>query len=111
MGFLPLVIPSSLGILASLVAYVVYQQFFSPLAKIRGPFAASLTPIWKILALRKGNWHETILELHERYGNVVRIAPDEVIVSDPSAVRDIYVSHDYLKVSPLVRMDLAFVLD
>ncbi|KAM5343526.1 hypothetical protein ACJ41O_012063 [Fusarium nematophilum] len=30
------------------------------------------------------------MQLHERYGPVVRIAPNEVIVSDPSAIKTIY---------------------
>jgi hypothetical protein len=74
----------------ALTAYILYQRAFSPLAKYPGPFFASLSPLWKLYMFRKGNFHEVILELHGRYGSIVRIAPSEVIISDRSAIREIY---------------------
>lgn len=71
-------------------AYVLYQRAFSPLADYPGPYWASLSPLWKLYMFRKGNFHETILELHLRYGSIVRIAPYEVVISDRSAIREIY---------------------
>lgn len=82
------------------LVYILYQRFFSPLAKIRGPFWASLSPAWKLYQLTKGNFHETIVELHEEYGPIVRIAPNEVIISDKTAIREIYSTtqgRDFLK--------------
>jgi hypothetical protein len=84
------------------LAYIVYQRFFAPLANVKGPFLASLTPLWKLHAFNKGNFHETILEVHQKHGSIVRIAPSEVIISDKAAVREIYSTvqgKDYLKVS------------
>lgn len=49
-----------------------------------------------------GNFHEKIVDLHEEYGPIVRIAPNEVIISDKSAIREIYSTaqgRDFLKVS------------
>jgi hypothetical protein len=89
---------------ACVLLYVIYQRFFSPLAKVNGPFWASLSPAWKLLQLTKGNFHETIVELHEEYGPIVRIAPNEVIISDKSAIREIYSTtqgRDYLKVGEI----------
>lgn len=80
--------------------YVLYQRFFSPLAKVKGPFWASLSPAWKLLQFTKGNFHEKIAELHDEYGPIVRIAPNEVIISDKSAIREIYSTtqgRDFLK--------------
>jgi len=95
------------SIFVTLLSYVIYQQAISPLAKVPGPFWASLTPFWKLHAFSKGNFHERIVALHEKYGKIVRIAPTEVIISDGSAIRDIYsTTHgkDYLKVcNPLPR--------
>lgn len=84
-----------------LLGYVLYQRFFSPLAKVNGPFWASLSSLWKLHSFSKGNFHETIVALHERYGPIVRIAPTEVIVSDTTAIREVYSTtqgRDYLKV-------------
>jgi hypothetical protein len=85
---------------ACLLLYVLYQRVFSPLAKIPGPFWASLSPAWKLLKMARGDFHETIAELHEEYGTIVRIAPNEVIISDKSAIREIYSTtqgRDFLK--------------
>ncbi|OAA63408.1 Cytochrome P450 [Niveomyces insectorum RCEF 264] len=88
------------AIVSMLSVYVVYQRFFSPLAKVKGPFLASLTPFWKLQKFNQGNFHETILALHQKYGPVVRIGPTEVIISDKVAVKEIYSTvqgRDFLK--------------
>ncbi|KAH0828216.1 Benzoate 4-monooxygenase [Fonsecaea pedrosoi] len=88
------------GVFVCTFAFVVYQRWLSPLAKVNGPFWASLSPLWKLLAFNNGNFHETILALHEQYGPIVRIAPNEVIISDKSAIREIYNTvqgRDFLK--------------
>ncbi|KIW34719.1 uncharacterized protein PV07_01477 [Cladophialophora immunda] len=88
------------GVLVCILSFIVYQRWFSPLAKVKGPFWASLSPLWKLLTFNNGNFHETILALHEKYGPIVRIAPNEVIISDKSAIREIYNTvqgRDFLK--------------
>jgi cytochrome P450 len=37
-----------------------------------------------------GTWHDDILALHNKYGRVVRIAPDEVAVVDADAMKKLY---------------------
>lgn len=84
-----------------LFLYVIYQRFFSPLAKLNGPFWASLSPAYKLYHMTKGNFHEMIVDLHEEYGPIVRIAPNEVIISDKTAIREIYSTtqgREFLKV-------------
>lgn len=81
-------------------AYVVYQRCLSPLSKFPGPFWASLSPLWKLIVFRNGDFHLTILKLHEKYGKNVRIAPNEVIVAEGAAIRPIYGTvegRDFLK--------------
>lgn len=38
----------------------------------------------------QGNVHETMLELHEKYGPVVRLAPNELTYTSASALKEIY---------------------
>lgn len=80
------------------LGYVIYQRLLSPVAKFPGPFVASITPLWKVCALTKRTYHETVLALHKQYGKIVRIGPNELLLSDPAAVREIYVSPEFLKV-------------
>lgn len=85
----------------AVASYAFYQRVFSPLSKIPGPFWASMSPLWKLVAFRRGDFHLTILKLHEEYGPAVRIAPSEVIIADGSAIRQIYSTtegRDFLKV-------------
>ncbi|KZO90145.1 cytochrome P450 [Calocera viscosa TUFC12733] len=78
-----------LGIVA-LLGYVVKQWFFHPLAKYRGPFLASLTNLWSAYLAFRGDWHVVMDQLHKKYGPIVRIAPNEVCISDPAAMKVIY---------------------
>lgn len=47
-----------------------------------------------------GNVHETMLELHEKYGPVVRLAPNELTYTSASALRDIYGNRGGKKTMP-----------
>jgi hypothetical protein len=61
-----------------------------PLAKVPGPSLASLSPLWLVWQCMKLRRPRLDLELHKRYGSVVRIAPNEVIFSNPDYFRDVY---------------------
>lgn len=71
---------------------IIYNIFLHPLRHYPGPpiwCAARLT--W-VLALQRGYLHRDLLDLHNKYGPIVRIAPDELSYVDPRAWKDIYVS-------------------
>ncbi|CAK7211385.1 hypothetical protein SBRCBS47491_001108 [Sporothrix bragantina] len=84
----PAHIAVSAGILA--LASLIYQLFFSPLAHLPGPRITVLTRLWIIYYEFKGNRTVVIDQLHENYGPVVRVAPDEVSFNSAEALRDIY---------------------
>ncbi|KAF2970089.1 hypothetical protein GQX73_g3438 [Xylaria multiplex] len=75
---------------ASACTYVIYQYVFSPLASFPGPLAAKFTKVWRAYGMYKGTWHRDIVDLHRKYGPVVRIGPNELSVGDPEAFRQIY---------------------
>lgn len=71
-------------------AVVVYNIYFHPLRKFPGPklFAASHIPsLW---LFTHGTLIYKIKDLHEKYGDVVRIAPDELAFIGQTAQKDIY---------------------
>lgn len=72
------------------LAYVVYQRYFHPLAKYPGPFWASITPFWKLWQFLNYRLPQSILELHQKYGAVVRIGPNDIDFWDASAIKPIY---------------------
>lgn len=90
-----IVAPSPLVILfivvLSLTGYVLYQFYFHPLRHIPGPPLSALTSLdHHVFRYLRGYEHETDRALHEKYGPVVRIAPDTVLVNDPEVLKSIY---------------------
>jgi hypothetical protein len=77
----------------------VYQAFFTPFARVPGPLLAKFTRGWQIWRYYRGTWHDDIQWLHDKYGPVVRIAPDEVSFVDHDALRTLY---SYAKAAPKV---------
>ncbi|KAH8801441.1 cytochrome P450 [Xylogone sp. PMI_703] len=71
-------------------AWGVYSYFFHPYSDLPGPFWAKISRFWLVVQVLKGNIDKKQRELHRKYGKIVRIAPNEVSVSDPEAVRVIY---------------------
>ena len=72
------------------ILWIIYCRFFHPLSDIPGPLLASFSRLWMGFSVIGGRAEYTQRELHKKYGPLVRIAPNEVAVSDPSAVRIIY---------------------
>jgi hypothetical protein len=70
----------------ALAVYLVYMRYFHPLAKYPGPFLASLTNIWKAYTMFEGRMGYVITDLHDKYGAVVRIGPNELVFSHPTAM-------------------------
>jgi hypothetical protein len=63
------------------------KRYLSPLRAYPGPVLASFSRLWKFYSTATGHTHLDHIALHERYGPVVRIAPNEVSLSSPAAAR------------------------
>jgi cytochrome P450 len=81
------------------VAYVignlVYNLFFHPLRKFPGPLKSRATHLWRHYRTVVGDLPLCVKALHDEYGPVVRIAPDELSFTSPDAWHDIYGHHSY----------------
>lgn len=69
---------------------IVHAAFWHPLARVPGPrlMAVSVLPMGRIRT--SGRAPYAVAALHERYGPVVRIGPNEVSCAGPAAFRDAY---------------------
>lgn len=85
-----LVISAILGILVSLLLLAGYRVLLHPLAHIPGPTLAKFSGLWRDWRYIRGSWHDDILQVHQKYGRVVRIAPNEVSIVDADAVKRLY---------------------
>jgi hypothetical protein len=81
-------------IIALYFALGVYRLYFHPLAKFPGPKLAALSYLYELYydAVEKqgGQFCNQIIKLHQQYGPVVRVTPDELHVSDPEWIDRIY---------------------
>jgi hypothetical protein len=64
--------------ICGVLLYVIYQCFFSPLAKYPGPFWAKVTKLYRAYLSLRGHAHRDFIALHKKYGNIVRVAPNEL---------------------------------
>ncbi|KAI8870958.1 hypothetical protein GQ42DRAFT_121535, partial [Ramicandelaber brevisporus] len=86
-----------LGILAYIICTAIYNRYFHPLRHIPGPLYGSLLPGYTIYHAIFKNATESWLELHEKYGPVVRAEPGRVSFADKAAVKTIYSTHAFPK--------------
>ncbi|KAF4443392.1 hypothetical protein F53441_11441 [Fusarium austroafricanum] len=68
----------------------LFEFFRSPLRRIPGPFLARFTRLWLLKQVYFGTYPKTSVELHRKYGPIVRIAPNEYSIDDPIAAKKIY---------------------
>lgn len=80
-------IQASVLIATIIVLTVCHRRFFSPISSIPGPFLASITRLWHLRQVSSGKQNLKLIEQHDKHGNFVRMAPNEVSVNHPDAVK------------------------
>ncbi|KAK2052110.1 cytochrome P450 CYP11/CYP12/CYP24/CYP27 subfamily protein [Colletotrichum caudatum] len=77
-------------IITFVVLKLLYNAIFHPLRKHPGPkiWAASRIPY--AFACATGQGHRKILHFHKKYGEIVRIAPNELSICSPEAWKDVF---------------------
>jgi hypothetical protein len=66
-------IPQIAGVLlSSLLAYSIYNFITDPLLDVPGPFLARFTRLWLAYQYATGQYEQTNIQLHRRYGMSVR---------------------------------------
>ncbi|KAH6962134.1 cytochrome P450 monooxygenase-like protein [Ilyonectria sp. MPI-CAGE-AT-0026] len=82
---------SSIGLLTAYICfYVVYNYYFHPLAKYPGPKLAAVSQLWHAKHWMGGRWAYDLLDLSKKYGDVIRIAPNELLFTTVEAFEDLY---------------------
>lgn len=76
------------GAALAFILYVVSQRMKQ--SHIPGPFLASITNIPRVRWGYSGRAHEIQIDLHKKYGKLVRLGPNCISVGDPLAIPQIY---------------------
>jgi hypothetical protein len=85
----------SLAVLSSALvvywaAWTIYARVLHPLSNIPGPWLASVSRLWYMIQVARGDMEKTQRQLHAKYGPLIRIAPNEVACASPDAIKTIY---------------------
>ncbi|KAK4160016.1 putative cytochrome P450 pisatin demethylase [Cladorrhinum sp. PSN259] len=72
------------------VVWLVRNRYHNGLNKYPGPFLASLTDWWRFFDVYRRRPERTHIELHRKYGPVVRLGPNTLSFSDPDSLKTIY---------------------
>ncbi|MCJ1322910.1 hypothetical protein MMC15_008260 [Xylographa vitiligo] len=86
-------------VVTAAVVQRVYKAYTSPLRDIPGPWLARLTRLWLAKAIAGADFEKTNIQLHQKYGPIVRIAPNEYSIDDFDAAQIIYRHRDQLRKS------------
>lgn len=71
---------------------------YTRLLPIPGPFHACVSDLWRGYAQKSPNFSRRLHKLHQNHGQVVRIGPNVVSISEPEAIARVYGSGDQEKV-------------
>lgn len=72
---------------AAILVRALYNKYAYPVRKYPGPWLASYTRLWKVISTASGDTQHEHIKLHQKYGPIVRIAPNEVSLASPEAAR------------------------
>ncbi|OOQ84467.1 cytochrome P450 monooxygenase [Penicillium brasilianum] len=75
-----------------LVGYILTQGILGSVSKIPGPWYTRFTSFWIKYQEFTANRRESVHRLHQVYGPVVRLGPNEVSFTSLDAIREIYAS-------------------
>ncbi|KAF7532891.1 hypothetical protein G7054_g7546 [Neopestalotiopsis clavispora] len=91
-----ILVPSTLltALIAILPSYFAFQWIYNiylhPLSKVPGPRSWSASRLPFVVSLLRGTIVHDIQKLHQRYGPILRIAPNEVTFAHSTAWNDIF---------------------
>lgn len=75
-----------------LSSLAIYRLLLHPLSSYPGPKIAALTTWYEFFydCIQRGRYTFEIARMHEKYGSIVRISPNELHVNDPSFIDELY---------------------
>ena len=79
-----IVICLSALLVAKITMTLVYRLYFHPLANVPGPRIAAMTREYELYyqGMQHTKFPQKIIDLHKKYGPIVRVSPEEVSIND-----------------------------
>ncbi|KAK0747207.1 cytochrome P450 [Schizothecium vesticola] len=89
-GLIPATLLSTSYLVALFTSISLYRLFFHPLRHFPGPLPAKLTKLYGPYLARNGQLHIEQNKLFSKYGNIIRVAPNELFVLNSGAIPTIH---------------------
>jgi cytochrome P450 len=80
---------AGLFIAVQIVAFL-FRALTSPLRSVPGPFLARFGRVYYFVRVALGHWEREDIDLHRRYGSVVRVGADLYSIDSPEVVKKVY---------------------
>lgn len=104
---------AALWLLGGILLRLLHNKYGRGLNRIPGPWLAGFTDLWRLFVVKGRRAQEVHIELHKKYGPIVRLGPRAISVADPEAIKIIYspsagfpkVVHQILPVQAYRRMN------
>jgi hypothetical protein len=85
-------------LIASIVFHFVLAKYQNGLSRYPGPFWASVSDLWQVFASVRNFQSHPYYQLHQKYGDIVRVAPNKLSFANPGAIKDVLgVGKDFRK--------------
>lgn len=79
-----------IGLIALAVTRLLFFRYKHGFSKYKGPLLASFTDMWKMFYAYSRKYQPPMIDVHEKYGDIVRLGPNSISFSKPEAIKDIY---------------------
>lgn len=79
-----------IGLVALAVTRLLFFRYKHGFSKYKGPLLASFTDMWKMFYAYSRKYQPPMIDVHEKYGDIVRLGPNSISFSKPEAIKDIY---------------------
>lgn len=69
---------------------LIYNFAFHPLRRYPGPRSSAISRVPHAYACASGQGHNRILQLHEKYGDCIRVALNELSICSPEVWKEVF---------------------
>ena len=84
------VLPFILVMGVAFISVALFNLYRNPLTAVPGPFWAKWSNLWLVYHIRRGHIHRKMIEVHQKYGQLVRVGPSEISNANIDSLRVIY---------------------